>query len=52
MPRIAAPQRHDTVWNSIVTSVPGIETGRFPAISRYIRNRDIDDVRSNQGVYS
>jgi hypothetical protein len=46
-PRVAAPRRHDTVWNSIVTSVPSIETGRFPAISRHVRNRDIDDIRSN-----
>jgi hypothetical protein len=43
-PRVAAPRRHDTVWNSIVTSVPSIETGRFPAIGRHVRNRDIDDV--------
>jgi hypothetical protein len=47
-PRDAAPRRHDTVWNSIVTSVPSIETGRFRAISRHVRNRDIDDIRSNQ----
>jgi hypothetical protein len=46
-PRDAAPQRHDTVRNSIVTSAPSIETGRFPAIGRYVRNRDIDDIRSN-----
>jgi hypothetical protein len=32
--RVAAPRRHDTVWNSTVTSVPSIETGRFPAIGR------------------
>jgi hypothetical protein len=48
MPRALAPRRHDTVWNSIVTSVPSLETGRFPAIGRYVRNRDIDDVRSKQ----
>jgi hypothetical protein len=47
-PRVAAPRRHDTVWNS----VPSIETGRFPAISRHVRNRDIDDLRSNSGVYA
>jgi hypothetical protein len=51
-PRVAAPRRHDTVWNSIVTSVPSIETGRFPAISRHVRNRDIDDLRSSSGVYA
>jgi hypothetical protein len=51
-PRVAAPQRHDTVWNSVVTSVPGIETGRFPDIGRSVRNRDIDDGRSNSDVYS
>jgi len=51
-PRDAAPRRHDTVWNSIVTSAPSIGTGRFPAISRHVRNRDIDGVRSNQGAYS
>jgi hypothetical protein len=45
-PRDAAPRRHDTVWNSVVTSVPSIETGRFPAISRQVRNRDIDDLSS------
>jgi hypothetical protein len=33
-PRVTAPRRHDTVWNSTVTSVPSIETGRFPAIGR------------------
>jgi hypothetical protein len=49
-PRVAAPRHHDTVRNSIVTSVPSRETGRFPAIGRHVRNRDIDDVRSNQGV--
>jgi len=49
--RVAAPRRHDTVWNSIVTSVSRIETGRFPAIGRSVRNRDINDVRSNQGAY-
>jgi hypothetical protein len=43
MPRVAARRCHDTVWNSIVTSAPGIETGRFPAIGRSVRNRDIDD---------
>jgi len=42
-PRVAAPRRHDTVRNSIVTSVPGVETGRFPAIGQSVRNRDIDD---------
>jgi hypothetical protein len=31
-----------------VTSVPNLETDRFPAISRHVRNRDIDDIRSNQ----
>jgi len=46
-PRVAAPRRHDTVWNSTVTSVPSIGTGRFPAVGRYVRNRDIDDVGSN-----
>jgi len=51
-PRVAAPRRHDTVWNSIVTSVPGIGTGRFPAIGRHVRNRDIDGVRSNRGACS
>jgi hypothetical protein len=51
-PRVAAPRRHDTVWNSIVTSVPSLETGRFPAINRHVRNRDIDDLRSNSGVYA
>jgi hypothetical protein len=51
-PRDAAPRRHDTVWNSIVTSVPGTEIGRFPATSRRVRNRDIDDLRSNQPVDS
>jgi len=50
--RAAALRRHDTVWHSNMTSVPGIETGRFPAIGWHVRNRDIDDVRSNQGVYS
>jgi hypothetical protein len=45
--RGAAPQRHDTVRDSIVTSVPSVETGRFPAIGRHVRNRDIDDIRSN-----
>jgi hypothetical protein len=33
-PRVAAPRPHDTVRNSVVTSVPSIETGRFPAIGR------------------
>jgi hypothetical protein len=47
-PRVAAQRRHDTVWNSIVTSVPSFETGRFPAIGRNVRNCDIGDVRSNQ----
>jgi hypothetical protein len=47
-PRVAAPRRHDTVMNCTVTSVPSIETRRFPAIRRYVRKRDIDDVRSNQ----
>jgi hypothetical protein len=42
-PRVAAPRRHDTVGNSIVTSVPSIEAGRFRAIERHVRNRDIDD---------
>jgi hypothetical protein len=51
-PSALAARRHDTVWNSIVTSVLSIEIGRFPAIGRYVRNRDIDDVRSNQGTYS
>jgi hypothetical protein len=51
-PRVAAPRRHDMVWNSIVTSVPGSETGRFLAIGRYVRNRDINDVRSKSDVYS
>jgi hypothetical protein len=46
-PRVAASRRHDTVWNSNVTSVPSIKTGRFPAISRHVRNRDIGDTRSN-----
>src|SRR6185295_19792153 len=48
-PRDAAPRRHDTVWNSIVTSVPSIETGRFPAISRHVRSRDIDDLSFELG---
>src|SRR6266850_222157 len=51
-PRVTAPRRHDTVWNSIVTSAPSLETGQFPAIARSVRNRDIDDVRSNQTVDS
>jgi hypothetical protein len=51
-PRAAAPRRHDTVWSCTVTSVPSLETGGFPAIGRHVRNRDIDDVRSNQGAYS
>jgi hypothetical protein len=47
-PRVAAPRRHDTVSNSTMTSVPSIETGRFPATGRHVRNRDIDGARSNQ----
>jgi len=46
-PRVAAPPPHDTVGNCTVTSVPSFDTGRFPAIGRSVRNRDIDDVRSN-----
>jgi hypothetical protein len=49
-PRAAAPRRHDTAWNSIVTSVPNIKTGRYPAIGRHVRNRDIAGVGSNQGA--
>jgi hypothetical protein len=51
-PAAPATPRHDTVWNSIVTSAPRIETSRFLAIGRHVRNRDIDGVRSNQGAYS
>jgi len=47
-PRVAAPRRHDTVSNSIVTSVPSLGIGRFPAIGRHVRKRDIGNVRSQQ----
>jgi hypothetical protein len=36
----------------MVTSVPGIRTGRFPTIGRLVRNRDIDGGRSNHGLDS
>jgi hypothetical protein len=49
-PRVAAPRRHDTAWNSTVTSAPSLETGRFPAINGHVRNRDINHVRSDQGA--
>jgi hypothetical protein len=51
-PRVGAPRRHDTGRNSIMTSVHRLDTGRFPAIGRHVRNRDINDVSSNSGVFS
>jgi hypothetical protein len=48
--RVIARRHHDTVWNSIVTSISSMQAGVFPAIGRSVRNRDIDDVRSNRGA--